>query len=92
MRLIAKLKLNRIGKRMMENRNVAFELRRRDSWSPSPRAAPRWTAGRGTWTTSSPTRCCPRCRRRSSPAWPGARRSRKVKVDLDGAGFRFMIS
>ena len=43
-------------------------------WPASPAAAPKSQAARGTSTTSSPARCCPKCPPNSSPAWPKGRR------------------
>ena len=47
----------------------------RSWWPASPPAAPRSTAGPATWTTSSPARCCRRCRPSSLPGWPRPGRS-----------------
>ncbi len=52
MQLIVRLKLNRIKKRMMENRKCVLESTAKTSWMPLPAGAPRWTAAPATRTTS----------------------------------------
>ena len=68
----------------------AVHLRPRAWWPASPAAAPRWKAAPATSTTSSPARCCPRCRPSSSPAWPKEKPIAGVNVSLgDDGTFRY---
>ena len=91
MRRIVELQLGRIraGWRRTTGRSSPTI---RSWWPGSPAAAPRWTAGPATWTTSSPGPCCRRCRPSSSPGW--RRRSRSARsgsrwVRRGGSGMSF---
>ena len=58
-------------------------VRRRRSWTRSPRGARKWTAGPATSTTSSPARCCRRSRNEVLARIAEGHPVKSVKVGVD---------
>jgi type VI secretion system protein VasG len=91
MRLITKLKLNRIRKRMMANSKVAFEFGDEIVESIAKRCTEVDSGARNVDHILTNT-LLPEMSKEILTRMARGEEIRKVKVDLDGAGFRFTIS